>query len=49
MVAKIGGYLARNSDPAPGHQLIWYGYEALRFMAFGFELGEAGIASVNYG
>ena len=40
MVAKIGGYLARKRDPAPGHQLIWLGYAALQFMALGFALGD---------
>ena len=49
LVAKIGGYLGRNSDPAPGHQLIWHGYAALRLMAFGFGLGEEFLSSVNYG
>ena len=49
MVAKIGGYLARKSDPAPGHELIWHGYAALRFMAIGFRLGEECFFSVNYG
>ena len=38
LVAKIGGYLGRNSDPPPGHQLIWYGYAALQLMSFGYEL-----------
>ncbi len=23
MVAKTGGYLGRNNDPPPGHELIW--------------------------
>src|SRR5437660_1082741 len=30
LVAKIGGYLGRNNDPPPGHQLIWQGYAALQ-------------------
>jgi hypothetical protein len=38
MVAKIGGYLGRKNDPPPGHQLIWQGYAALRFMSLGFAL-----------
>ena len=40
MVAKIGGYLGRKNDPAPGHERIWQGYTALQFMSFGFALKE---------
>jgi hypothetical protein len=40
MVAKIGGYLGRNNDPPPGHELIWQGYTALQFMSSGFALKE---------
>ena len=25
LVARLGGYLARNSDPPPGHQVLWEG------------------------
>lgn len=32
LVAKLGGYLGRNSDPPPGHQVIWRGYIALQHM-----------------
>jgi hypothetical protein len=38
LVAKIGGYLGRNNDPPPGHQLIWQGYAEFQFMCLGFEL-----------
>lgn len=38
LIARIGGYLGRNNDPPPGHQLIWQGYSALQFMCLGFEL-----------
>ena len=38
LVAKIGGYLGRENDPPPGHQLIWQGYAALQLMAMGFAL-----------
>jgi hypothetical protein len=41
LVAKIGGYLGRNNDPPPGHQLIWHGYAALQLMSFGFALRDA--------
>jgi hypothetical protein len=38
LVAKIGGYLGRNNDPPPGHQLIWQGYAEFQFMCLGFAL-----------
>jgi len=38
LVAKIGGYLGRNHDPPPGHQLIWQGYAEFQFMCLGFAL-----------
>jgi hypothetical protein len=38
MLARIGGYLARNHDPPPGHQLMWQGYITLSAMAVGFAL-----------
>jgi hypothetical protein len=40
LVAMIGGYLGRNNDPPPGHQLIWQGYAALQLMCLGFILRE---------
>lgn len=40
MVAKIGGYLGRNNDPPPGHQLLWHGYREFQFMCLGFALLE---------
>jgi hypothetical protein len=40
LVAKIGGYLGRNNDPPPGHQLIWQGYTEFQFMCLGFALLE---------
>jgi len=49
LVAKIGGYLGRNNDPPPGHQLIWQGYAALQLMAMGFALSDASLTSVNSG
>jgi hypothetical protein len=42
LVAKIGGYLGRNSDPPPGHQLLWQGYAEFQFMCLGFALMEDG-------
>ena len=38
LVARLGGYLARNSDPPPGHQLMWEGYITLRAMCAGYSL-----------
>ncbi|MFW6114631.1 MAG: IS4 family transposase [bacterium] len=40
LVAKIGGYLGRNSDPPPGNQLLWMGYREFQFMCQGFALLE---------
>lgn len=40
LVAKIGGYLGRNSDPPPGNQLLWHGYREFQFMCQGFALLE---------
>ena len=38
LVAKIGGYLGRNNDPPPGHQILWQGYLQFQFMCAGFAL-----------
>lgn len=38
LVAKIGGYLGRNNDPPPGHQLFWHGYREFQFMCLGAAL-----------
>jgi hypothetical protein len=40
LVARLGGYLARQHDPPPGHQLMWHGYTQLIAMAAGFALRE---------
>jgi len=40
LVAQIGGYLGRNNDPPPGHQLLWQGYAEFQFMCMGFALLE---------
>lgn len=40
-VAILGGYLNRNNDPPPGHQLIWYGHIRLAGMCDGFALQKA--------
>jgi hypothetical protein len=41
-VAKIGGYIGRNNDPPPGHQILWHGYREFQFMCLGFALLEDG-------
>ncbi len=38
-VAKLGGYLDRNSDPPPGWQAMWKGLQKVRMWAEGYELG----------
>jgi len=38
IVATMGGYLRRKSDPPPGHELLWRGYMQLRVMCIGFSL-----------
>jgi hypothetical protein len=38
LVARLGGHLGRNSDPPPGHQLMWQGYTVLQILCLGFSL-----------
>ena len=38
LVARLGGYLGRNNDPPPGHQLMWQGYVVLQMLCLGFSL-----------
>ena len=38
LVARLGGYLGRNNDPPPGHQLMWQGYTVLQTLCEGFAL-----------
>lgn len=38
LIARLGGYLDRTSDPPPGHQVIWSGYTKLRAMCAGYLL-----------
>ncbi len=42
LVASIGGYLGRKSDPPPGHQLLWLGYTAFQYMSAGYSLMDDG-------
>jgi len=38
LVAILGGYLNRNNDPPPGHQLMWHGYATLTIMGSAYTL-----------
>ena len=38
LVARLGGYLGRNNDPPPGHQIMWQGYSVLQLLCLGFSL-----------
>lgn len=38
LVARLGGYQDRKSDPPPGNQVLWIGYSKLRGMCEGFLL-----------
>jgi hypothetical protein len=37
-IAKLGGYLARNSDPPPGNLVMWRGFMRLTDIMLGFEM-----------
>jgi len=39
-IAKLGGYLARNSDAPPGNIVIWRGIQKLNDIHLGFEAGK---------
>ena len=38
LVARMGGYLDRKSDPEAGHQLMWHGYSELHLLCEGLAL-----------
>ena len=40
-VAILGGYLNRNHDPPPGHQLMWHGYATLTTMCVAYQLRDS--------
>jgi len=40
-VAILGGYLNRNNDPPPGHQLMWHGYTTLTIMCTTYQLRDS--------
>ena len=37
MVALMGGYMNRKSDPPPGHTIMWRGYASLQMRAIAYE------------
>ena len=39
-IARLGGYLARGSDPPPGNLVMWRGLNRLTDIAFGFHLAK---------
>jgi hypothetical protein len=41
VVAILGGYLNRNHDPPPGHQLMWHGYATLTTMCMAYQLRDS--------
>jgi hypothetical protein len=47
LVARLGGYLGRANDPAPGHQLMWQGYAYLQILCAGFTLGAQKVRDEN--
>jgi len=38
-IARLGGYLARSSDPPPGNIVMWRGLSRLTDIAWGFSMG----------
>lgn len=40
-VTILGGYLNRNNDPPPGHQLMWHGYAKLTTMCAAYQLRDS--------
>jgi hypothetical protein len=48
-VAKLGGYLARGSDPPPGAECLWKGMSRLSGMADGYRLALTGASRLEPG
>ncbi len=42
-IARMGGYLARKSDPPPGNAVMWRGMSRLTDIEFGFLLGSKNV------
>ena len=38
IIARLGGYLARKSDPPPGNMVMWRGFSRLTDIAMGYDL-----------
>jgi len=38
-IAKLGGYLARSTDPPPGNNVLWRGLQRLTEIQIGVEIG----------
>ena len=38
-IAKLGGYIARASDPPPGNMIMWRGLSRLTDIQLGFSIG----------
>lgn len=41
MIARLGGYLNRKSDPEPGAKVIWRGFEYLRIFMEAWEIAQS--------
>jgi len=50
LVARMGGYLDRKSDPPPGHQVIYKGYQQLQIICEGVAYANPSFSQKdNYG
>ncbi len=45
LVAIFGGYQNHKSDPEPGHQIMWQGYECLSIASLVYQVVEDNIVS----
>ena len=45
MLACLGGYIGRRSDPPPGNKVIWRGMVRLTDIAFGVMLAEQDVGN----
>jgi len=44
-IARLGGYLARARDPAPGNTVMWRGLARLTDIAIGYSLGTENVGN----
>ena len=44
-LARLGGYLARASDPPPGNKVVWRGMARLTDIELGFQLGAQSVGN----